>query len=87
MAQSELRELSYGGFQIDPGRSPFTNRDKMAAAATMMHNFGQSVSAKSDLVPDWTSQEVSTGVSTLSLEPEWTDPGSGPVRAFKLKSD
>lgn len=50
-----------------------TNRGKMAAAATMMPNFGQKISAKSDLVPDWTSQEVSTGVSTWVCWPERTE--------------
>ncbi|XP_073331719.1 proteasome subunit beta type-6 [Pagrus major] len=40
----------------------------MAAPATMMPNFGQKVSAKSDLVPDWTSQEVSTGTTIMAVE-------------------
>lgn len=35
----------------------------MAAPATLVPNFGQNISSKSDLVPDWTGQEVSTGVS------------------------
>lgn len=46
----------------------------MAALATMMPNFGQKVSAKSDLVPEWTSQEVSTGVSTRAVGAGWTEP-------------
>ncbi|TNN30820.1 Proteasome subunit beta type-6 [Liparis tanakae] len=33
------------------------------AAATVMPHFGQQMSSQSELVPDWTSQEVSTGVS------------------------
>lgn len=53
----------------------------------MMPNFGQKVSAKSDLVPEWTSQEVSTGVSTRAVGAGWTEPD--PVlflwRVFKYK--
>lgn len=37
------------------------------AAATMMPNSEFSVSAKNDVVPDWTSKEVSTGVSGQSI--------------------
>ena len=59
----------------------------MAALATMMPNFGQKVSAKSELVPDWTSQEVSTGVSKRAVGAGWTEPD--PVlflwRVFKYK--
>ncbi|XP_044040319.1 proteasome subunit beta type-6 [Siniperca chuatsi] len=44
-----------------------SNRDKMAAA-TMMPYFGQKVSSNSDLVPDWTSQEVSTGTTIMAVE-------------------
>lgn len=40
----------------------------MAAAASMMPYFGQQISSKNDLIPDWTSQEVSTGVSTGDVE-------------------
>ena len=53
----------------------------------MMPNFGQKISAKSDLVPEWTSQEVSTGVSTRAVEAGWIEPD--PVlfvwRVFKYK--
>ncbi|CAG14755.1 unnamed protein product, partial [Tetraodon nigroviridis] len=45
-----------------PWRSPPFGQKKMAAA-TMMLNAELSVSAKNDVVPDWTSKEVSTGVS------------------------
>lgn len=34
------------------------------AAATMMPNLVQNISSQNDLVPEWTRQEVSTGVST-----------------------
>nr|XP_046236734.1 proteasome subunit beta type-6 [Scatophagus argus] len=40
----------------------------MAAVASMMSNFGQNISTKSDLVPDWTSQEVSTGTTIMAVE-------------------
>lgn len=40
----------------------------------MMPYFGQQISSKNDLVPDWTSQEVSTGVSTEALGSERTKP-------------
>ncbi|XP_029932323.1 proteasome subunit beta type-6 [Myripristis murdjan] len=39
----------------------------MAAAATMMP-FGQQISSKSDLVPDWTGKEVSTGTTIMAVE-------------------
>uniref|UniRef100_A0A1A8GA64 Proteasome subunit beta n=1 Tax=Nothobranchius korthausae TaxID=1143690 RepID=A0A1A8GA64_9TELE len=42
----------------------------MAATATMMPNFGQQISSKNDLVPDWTSQEVSTGTTIMAVEYE-----------------
>lgn len=58
----------------------------MAAAATVMPNFGQNISAKSDLVPDWVGQEVSTGVSTWALGPGRTglDPVLFMCMTFKL---
>ena len=37
----------------------------MAAAATMMFGQEQMVSSNNDMAPDWTSKEVSTGVSYL----------------------
>ncbi|XP_029986024.1 proteasome subunit beta type-6-like isoform X1 [Sphaeramia orbicularis] len=40
----------------------------MAAAASMMPNFGQQISSKNDLVPDWTRQEVSTGTTIMAVE-------------------
>ncbi|GLD72889.1 proteasome subunit beta type-6-like protein, partial [Lates japonicus] len=40
----------------------------MAAAATMMPFFGQRISSKNDLVPDWVSQEVSTGTTIMAVE-------------------
>lgn len=51
----------------------------MAAAATMMLNFGQNVSSQNDLVPDWTRQEVSTGVSTCAAGPDRAGTFSVPV--------
>ena len=54
-------------------------RDKMAATATMMPNFGQNISLKADLVPDWTNQEVSTGVSSGALCP------TGPARRVPVE--
>lgn len=36
----------------------------------MMPNSGLIVSAKNDVVPDWTSQEVSTGVSVVDNQAE-----------------
>lgn len=57
-------------------------RDKMAATATMMPNIGQNISLKGGLVPDWTNQEVSTGVSTWALCPDRT--WSGPRGRFYL---
>ncbi|XP_024120394.1 proteasome subunit beta type-6 [Oryzias melastigma] len=38
------------------------------AAASMMPIFSQNVSSKSDLVPDWTRQEVSTGTTIMAVE-------------------
>ncbi|XP_034413376.1 proteasome subunit beta type-6 isoform X2 [Cyclopterus lumpus] len=38
------------------------------AAATMMPLFGQQMSSQSELVPDWTSQEVSTGTTIMAVE-------------------
>uniref|UniRef100_A0A3B4GG30 proteasome endopeptidase complex n=1 Tax=Pundamilia nyererei TaxID=303518 RepID=A0A3B4GG30_9CICH len=40
----------------------------MAAAPVMMPYFGQQISSKSDLVPDWTRQEVSTGTTIMAVE-------------------
>uniref|UniRef100_A0A3Q1FS15 proteasome endopeptidase complex n=1 Tax=Acanthochromis polyacanthus TaxID=80966 RepID=A0A3Q1FS15_9TELE len=40
----------------------------MAAAAATMMNFSQQISSKNDLVPDWTSQEVSTGTTIMAVE-------------------
>ncbi|KAM6960465.1 proteasome subunit beta type-6 [Tautogolabrus adspersus] len=40
----------------------------MAAAASMMPYFGQQVPSKNDMVPDWTSQEVSTGTTIMAVE-------------------
>ncbi|CAB1423284.1 unnamed protein product [Pleuronectes platessa] len=40
----------------------------MAAGATMMMESGQRFSSKSDLVPDWTRQEVSTGTTIMAVE-------------------
>ncbi|XP_019967151.1 proteasome subunit beta type-6 [Paralichthys olivaceus] len=40
----------------------------MAAAATMMLESGQKLFSKNDLVPDWTSQEVSTGTTIMAVE-------------------
>uniref|UniRef100_A0A8P4G2U1 Proteasome subunit beta n=1 Tax=Dicentrarchus labrax TaxID=13489 RepID=A0A8P4G2U1_DICLA len=48
-------------------RSGTTLREKMAAAA-MVPIFGQNVSDKYDLVPDWTSREVSTGTTIMAVE-------------------
>lgn len=62
-----------------PLLSPVIHREKMAAAPVMMPYFGQQISSKSDLVPDWTRQEVSTGVSTWSVVLGRTEPG--PVRS------
>lgn len=64
-----------------PLLSPVIHREKMAAAPVMMPYFGQQISSKSDLVPDWTRQEVSTGVSTCScgVGPDRTRPCSVPV--------
>lgn len=52
------------------------------AAASLMPIFGQQISSKNDLVPDWTTQEVSTGVSsgaTALVLVETTRFGSGVV--------
>uniref|UniRef100_A0A8P4KCH3 Proteasome subunit beta n=1 Tax=Dicentrarchus labrax TaxID=13489 RepID=A0A8P4KCH3_DICLA len=38
------------------------------AAAAMVPIFGQNVSDKYDLVPDWTSREVSTGTTIMAVE-------------------
>lgn len=62
-----------------PLLSPVIHREKMAAAPVMMPYFGQQISSKSDLVPDWARQEVSTGVSTWFVVLGWTEPG--PVRS------
>lgn len=51
---------------------------KMAATASMMPIFGQQISSKNDLVPDWSREEVSTGVGTGPVGPERT--GFGSVR-------
>ncbi|XP_060922144.1 proteasome subunit beta type-6 [Limanda limanda] len=40
----------------------------MAAGATMMMESGQRFSTKSDLVPDWARQEVSTGTTIMAVE-------------------
>ncbi|XP_017295843.1 proteasome subunit beta type-6 [Kryptolebias marmoratus] len=40
----------------------------MAAAASMMPIYGQQISSKNDLVPDWTTQEVSTGTTIMAVE-------------------
>ncbi|XP_035464627.1 proteasome subunit beta type-6 [Scophthalmus maximus] len=40
----------------------------MAAAPMMMPDFGQRNASKSDLVPDWTSKEVSTGTTIMAVE-------------------
>ncbi|XP_062240088.1 proteasome subunit beta type-6 [Platichthys flesus] len=40
----------------------------MAAGATMMMESGQRFSSNSDLVPDWTRQEVSTGTTIMAVE-------------------
>nr|XP_024655573.1 proteasome subunit beta type-6 [Maylandia zebra] len=51
-----------------PLLSPVIYREKMAAAPVMMPYFGQQISSKSDLVPDWTRQEVSTGTTIMAVE-------------------
>ncbi|XP_003976005.1 proteasome subunit beta type-6 isoform X2 [Takifugu rubripes] len=38
------------------------------AAATMMSHSGLNVSSKNDVIPDWTSQEVSTGTTIMAVE-------------------
>ncbi|XP_068611740.1 proteasome subunit beta type-6 [Brachionichthys hirsutus] len=40
----------------------------MAATAAAMPSLGLNISAKSDLVPDWTGQEVSTGTTIMAVE-------------------
>ncbi|XP_030580709.1 proteasome subunit beta type-6 [Archocentrus centrarchus] len=40
----------------------------MAAPSVMMPYFSQQVSSKSDMVPDWTRQEVSTGTTIMAVE-------------------
>uniref|UniRef100_A0A3Q3IPL2 Proteasome subunit beta n=1 Tax=Monopterus albus TaxID=43700 RepID=A0A3Q3IPL2_MONAL len=40
----------------------------MAAPAAMIPYFGQQMSSKNDLVPDWTRQEVSTGTTIMAVE-------------------
>uniref|UniRef100_A0A3Q0SVK5 Proteasome subunit beta n=1 Tax=Amphilophus citrinellus TaxID=61819 RepID=A0A3Q0SVK5_AMPCI len=40
----------------------------MAASSVMMPYFSQQVSSKSDMVPDWTRQEVSTGTTIMAVE-------------------
>lgn len=48
----------------------------MAATATMMPNLGQNISSPNDLVPEWTREEVSTGVSTGEV---WIRTGQEPT--------
>lgn len=47
----------------------------MAAAASMMPIFGHQISSKNDLVPDWSREEVSTGVGAGLAGPEWMHSG------------
>lgn len=54
------------------------------AAVTVMPNFTQNISTKSDLVPEWSSQEVSTGVSVWFsvIGMDRTELGSIRVKSF-----
>ncbi|XP_041842422.1 proteasome subunit beta type-6 [Melanotaenia boesemani] len=45
-----------------------SKREKMAVAAPMMPIYGRQISSKNELVPDWTSQEVSTGTTIMAVE-------------------
>ncbi|XP_008323753.1 proteasome subunit beta type-6 [Cynoglossus semilaevis] len=40
----------------------------MAATSTMMPEIVQRISSKNDMVPEWTSQEVSTGTTIMAVE-------------------
>ncbi|XP_008304275.1 proteasome subunit beta type-6-like, partial [Stegastes partitus] len=49
-------------------RFSFAKRVKMAATASMMPCFRQQITSRNDMVPDWTSQEVSTGTTIMAVE-------------------